>query len=148
MSVNRSSHPLFSHQHAASDDREKRWFSDHRLLLAAWAWQGFQQQGRGLVLVRATTLQGGPWPWSDEPSQYEPLYLSRAEARPAMDLLTHKRSTQLIHTALETYNPATDLIAVVFFAQQPLVVQLTQMQVPPEEAFRQVKRRRDEFNLS
>ena len=77
----------------------------------------------------------------------ETAALSRCP-RPAMDLLSHKRSTQLIHTALETYNPATDAIAVVFFAQQPLVVQLTQMQVPPEEAFRQVKHRRDEFNLS
>ena len=57
-------------------------------------------------------------------------------------------SRHQIQTAIQSYEPTTDAIALVFFAEQPLVVHLKQMHITPAEAFRLMERRRDEFDLS
>lgn len=49
---------------------------------------------------------------------------------------------------MRTYDPTSDAIAYVLFAEQPLVVHLKQMQIPPAQAYRLMERRCDEFDLS
>ncbi len=49
---------------------------------------------------------------------------------------------------MRTYDPTSDAIAYVLFAEQPLVVHLMHMQIPPAQAYRLMERRCDEFDLS
>lgn len=148
MSFNRTTIPCFSNHPAPIRNRQQRWFTDHLLLLGAWAWQGFLHQGRGLVLIRATTQNAGPWSWSDEPSEHEPLYLEASAATTAINQLPDNTSRHQIQTAMRTYDPTSDAIAYVLFAEQPLVVHLKHMQIPPAQAYRLMERRCDEFDLS
>ena len=80
--------------------------------------------------------------------EHEPLYLGAAAATTAIGQLPDSTSRHQIQTAIQSYEPTTDAIAFVFFAEQPLVVHLKQMHIPPAEAFRLMERRRDEFDLS
>ena len=150
MSVNRTINPQLLHRHPPTDDGEGSWLANHRVLLGAWAWQGFQEHGRGLVWIRAITMtsEPGPWPWSTEASLQTPVYLRSADARSAIGSLPCEQSRRRIQSALQTYNPSTDAIAWLQFAEQPLVLHLQDMAVPPAAALRQLDRRRDEFELT
>ena len=147
MTLNRFPNPSLTARRQPTLDRESRWFQEHRQLLEAWAWQGFQSQGAGLVVVRATTSQSGPWPWSDEPSQLRPSYLTGSDAEAALGCLGDDASKTRITQALQSYDPNREAIAMVLFGQRPMVVQLMPSHRHPQEALNQLERRQQEFLL-
>ncbi|MAR05874.1 MAG: hypothetical protein CL862_02060 [Cyanobium sp. NAT70] len=150
MPVNRAINPWLPHRHLPTDDSQRRWLDHHSILLGAWAWQGFEEHGRGLVWIRATTMtsEPGAWPWSTEARLLEPIYITSANAWFVISSLPCEHSRRQISIALQTYQPSTDAIAWLQFAKQPLVLQLHNMKVPPRAALRQLDRRRDEFEIS
>ena len=150
MRVNRTINRQLPICNLATGETPGRWLKDNSVLLGAWAWQGFQEHGRGLVWIRATTMtsEPGPWPWSTEALLQTPVYLRSADARSAIGSLPCEQSRRRILSALQTYNPSTDAIAWLQFAEQPLVLHLQDMAVPPAAALRQLDRRRDEFELT
>ena len=127
-----------------------RWLQENSILVGAWAWQGFQEHGRGLVWIRAITMaaEAGLWPWSTEACLLEPTYLTSKGAETAMKNLPCKQSRHQINRALQTYNPSADAMAWLDVANEPLVLHLKALKVAPEEALQQLARRRDEFELS
>ena len=126
------------------------WLKENSLLVGAWARQGFQEHGRGMVWIRTLTMaeEAGPWPWSTEACLVEPSYVTSAEAETAISNLPCKQSRLQIKRALQTYNPSADAMAWLDVANEPLVLHLKALKVAPEEALRQLARRRDEFELS
>ena len=127
-----------------------RWLKENSLLVGAWAWHGFQEHGRGMAWISALTMaaEAGPWPWSTEACLLEPSYLTSTEAETAISNLPCKQSKLQIKRALQTYNPSADAMALLDIANEPLALHLQALKVPPEEALRQLARRRDEFELS
>ena len=103
-----------------------------------------------MVWIRALTMaaEAGPWPWSTEARLLEPTYLTSAETETAISNLPCEQSKLQINKALQTYNPSADAMAWLGVAKEPLVLHLQALKVPPEEALRQLVRRRDEFELS
>ena len=150
MPLNRAINPWLPHPYPPADETQRQWLENHCILLGAWAWQGFEKHGRGLVWIRPTTMtaEPGAWPWSTKGQLLEPIYIPSTDAGFAIGSLPCEHSKQQIHTALQTYHPTTDAIAWLQFAEQPLVLKLQNMKVPPKTALQQLDRRRDEFELS
>ena len=147
MTVNRITDCTLTGRCHQALDREARWFQEHRLLLEAWAWKGFQAKGSGLLVVRATTTRSGPWPWSDEPGQFRPFYLTGSDAQAALECLGDKTSKETIRKALRTYEPSQEAIAMVLFGERPMVVKLEPGRKHFQDSLRQLERRHQEFML-
>lgn len=119
-------------------------------MVGAWAWQGFQEHGRGMVWIRALTMtaEAEPWPWSNEARLLAPTYLTNADAENVIGSLSCEQSRLKINRALQTYNPSADAMAWLGSAEESLVLHLHALKVPPEVALRQLVRRRDEFEFT
>ena len=148
--MSRAINPWLSYPHPPTDDPQKRWLEQHCILLGAWAWQGFEKHGRGLVWIRPTRMKAEPgaWPWRTESQRLQPIYIPCANAGFAIGSLPCEQSRQQIKTALQTYKPTTDAMAWLQFAEQPLVLHLQNMKVHPKAALQQLDRRRAEFELT
>ena len=149
MRVNRTINRQLPICNLATGETPGSWLKDNSVLLGAWAWQGFQEHGRGLVWIRPTTMtsEAGQWPWSTEEVLVAPTYLTSANAERAIGNLISAQSSLQIKQVIQSYNPREDAIVWLGIKDQPLVVHLQALKVPPEEALWQMVRRREEFEL-
>lgn len=118
----------------------------HFLPVGALAWQGLQRCGRGLVCCWVELPRGRPIHWDTEPIDHRLGYLPQDQVATTLDQLQVDTGHQApLQRALVSYDPSTELVALMLAATEPAIVQLRQMRITPAECFQQWQRRSAEF---
>ncbi len=119
---------------------------EHCLELGAMAWQGLRQWGRGLVLCAAALPCGRAIHWTTEIVPNRLGYWSSAAVADRLEALQlGDLDHGLLHHALATYAPRTELVVLMLGSAQPVTLHLRQMRITPAECDRQLQRRHREF---
>jgi hypothetical protein len=119
---------------------------NHFLQMGAMAWQGLQLSGRGMVCCDVEFPHDRPIRWDIEDLPHRISYVPLHKLASCLDQRQMDTELQLqLQRTLVTYDVATELIALMLAAEEPTIVQLRQMRIPPAECFHQLQRRRAEF---
>ncbi len=129
-------------------DWQPLFIHEYWLPLGHLAWQGFMQQGRGLVMCEVYGITAAV-DWSCAAVPYTARFMPQAElsiAQNHLGLTAEHRS--VLATAVAAYNPREDVILLLLSDSSPYITHLQRWAVPPPECFRQMGDRQAEFTLT
>jgi hypothetical protein len=129
-------------------DWQPLFIHEYWLPLGHLAWQGFVQQGRGLVMCEVYGITAAV-DWSRAAIPYTARFMPQAELSIApnnLGLTVEHRS--ILATAVAAYNPSEDVILLLISDSPPYITHLQGWAVPPPECFRQMGDRQAEFVLA
>ncbi len=129
-------------------DWQPLFIHEYWLPLGQVAWQGFLQQGRGIVVCEVYGVSAAV-DWSCTPVAYAARFVAQSQlAHCGIDLALEAEQGRVVDAAVATYDPAQDAILLLLADSRPYITCLKGWAVPPPECFRQMGNRQGEFTHS
>lgn len=120
---------------------------ENLLSLGYTAWQGFVCQGRGLVVCDVDVVDAAAIDWSHEVVQYTSQFIPERHVLEYLhDLTLDADGLPHLLNTIQTYRPDRDIVLLVRGNGSVNVSLLKGLAIPPQECYRQVGDRWDEFN--
>ncbi|AFY40475.1 hypothetical protein Lepto7376_4367 [[Leptolyngbya] sp. PCC 7376] len=142
----RSPNSLRTHQ---SYCWQSHFIREHLLPLGHAAWQGYQNQGRGLVSCQVAIATDTSIIWREDLVKYTINFVE------ALAIPEHLQAYQVdagsmakIIQSVQTYDPNTDFTLLLKDESKPEIYLLRKLKISPPDCYRQVQQRWSEFCLA
>lgn len=122
---------------------------ENYLFLGYTAWQGFCQQGRGVVICEVSLDQVAAVDWDRTAVDYSVRFITQAETQASLQSLNLQTSLiEVVASTAATYDPQQAMVLLLRGDGQTTLSLLQNMAASPPECYRQVRDRWAEFALT